>query len=91
MTADEADYDGKTGNIEARGTVHLSFQNVSPKNRASTLTSVENHLNVSGARVKTIRGTPAWSGREGRGRGDRGAEVRGPGSWGERVWAGSFT
>lgn len=27
MSADEADYDGETGKIEARGVVHISFQN----------------------------------------------------------------
>ena len=27
MSADEADYDGQTGNIEARGIVRVSFQN----------------------------------------------------------------
>ena len=28
VSADEADYDGESGNIDARGTVHVSFHNV---------------------------------------------------------------
>ena len=31
MSADEADYDGQTGTIEARGIVRVTFQNRSPE------------------------------------------------------------
>ena len=31
MSADEADYDGQTGNIEARGIVRITFQNRRPE------------------------------------------------------------